>query len=76
MAKNKKSDIKKLVAIDYFNYSYYRKERLDKFKTKLCREDWYDLLAYCNAGFIFDEWLVDNKIVRISSFEKWRKSQI
>ncbi len=76
MAKNKKPDIKKQVAIDYFNYFYYRKERLDKFKDDISKYELWFYLVESKAGFIFDEWLIDKKIVRISSFEKWRESQI
>ena len=66
----------KKLAVEHMAYTHYRKKKLDKFKYGISKYELWFLLIESNAGFIFDGWLIDNGIVPVSSFEKWRKSQI
>ena len=66
----------KKLAVEYRLYANYRKEQLNEFKAIFSKQDWNALLIESEAGFIFDEWLIEKGIIPVLDFEKWRKSQI
>jgi len=66
----------KKLAVAHMAYANYRKKKLDKFKDGTGKYELLFLLVESNAGFTLDEWLINNGIVSVPSFEKWRKAQI